>query len=173
MSDCSWADSSFDRGTIIGLFITVALDLFICWTTGASVVRRSWGTEAAYLELVGRENVTGQPWYLQDVPCSDVPNRNDSCQAGLYASGTVVQLMSAYAPICLAGFMAAALSSALASLTSGAKVLQALCRDHLFPGSRHLEKGYGKNDEPRRSAYLRDSRWHLHDRRSERDCAAD
>ena len=146
--------TAIPKGTIIGLLITVSLDLFICWTTGSSVVRRSWGTERAYLDLVAAENTTGVPWYLQDVPCSDVPGRNDSCQAGLYASGTVVQLMSAYGPLCLAGFMAAALSSALASLTSGAKVLQALCRDHLFPGSRHLERGYGANDEPRRAALL-------------------
>jgi amino acid transporter len=62
--------------------------------------------------------------------------------------------MSAFAPICIAGFMAAALSSALASLTSGAKVWQAVCRDRLFPFITVFEKGYGKNDEPRLSTAL-------------------
>lgn len=47
-----------------------------------------------------------------------------SCTSSLIPSNSVLQLMSAFGPICTAGFMAAALSSALASLTSGAKVLQ-------------------------------------------------
>uniref|UniRef100_A0A914D8R6 Amino acid permease/ SLC12A domain-containing protein n=1 Tax=Acrobeloides nanus TaxID=290746 RepID=A0A914D8R6_9BILA len=66
----------------------------------------------------------------------------------------VMELSSLWGPLITAGIFAATLSSALASLVSAPKIFQAVCKDRLFPYIGYFEKGYGRNDEPRRAYAL-------------------
>ena len=153
------------KGTIIGLLITAGLDMSICWLSGASAVRHSAGTIDALRALKADEaNGTAALWYTLEPDCFA---GNGTCPAGRWLpyglfrtprpglyNPNVFELMSAYSPVFVAGFMAATLSSALLSLISAGKVLQALCRDRLFPGSLLFERGFGKNDEPVPALFL-------------------
>lgn len=76
-----------------------------------------------------------------------------SCKFGLHNDMQVMQLISGFGPLVIAGTFAATLSSALASLVSAPKVFQAVSKDDIFPYISVFAKGYGKNDEPR-LAYL-------------------
>lgn len=81
-------------------------------------------------------------------------NFDYDCKWGLHNSYQVMTLVSAFGPLNYAGCFAATLSSALACFVSAPKVLQALCRDRLFPYLHVFGKGYGKNDEPLRAYAL-------------------
>ena len=59
----------------------------------------------------------------------------------------VMQDLSIFPPLIIAGLWAATLSSALASLVAAPRTLQALAKDRVLP--RFLSKGSGKGNEPR------------------------
>ncbi|XP_059176302.1 solute carrier family 12 member 3-like isoform X2 [Physella acuta] len=95
----------------------------------------------------------GQYSYSKDFVsnCSLVP---EGCKYGLLHSYQVVEMVSAWGPLILAGIFSATLSSALASLMSAPKVFQALCKDKIFPFLEYFGVGYGANDNPRRAFLL-------------------
>ncbi|KAF3770889.1 hypothetical protein M406DRAFT_34308 [Cryphonectria parasitica EP155] len=60
----------------------------------------------------------------------------------------ILQDTSLYAPTILAGELAVTFFSALMGILGAAKLMQALARDKLFPGSSLFGKGLKKTDEP-------------------------
>ena len=65
----------------------------------------------------------------------------------LQENSLVMQSISVFPPLVIAGLWAATLSSALASLVAAPRTLQALAKDRVMP--RFLSKGYGPSNEPR------------------------
>lgn len=51
--------------------------------------------------------------------------------------------------IAIIGVCTSSLSAALATLFGSSRILQALCRDRIFPAIEKIGKGYGSGDEPR------------------------
>ena len=66
----------------------------------------------------------------------------------------IMEKVSLFGPIVLAGIFAATLSSALASLVGSPKTFQAVCKDGIYKGLEFFGKGHGPNDEPRRAYVL-------------------
>ncbi|PSR90799.1 solute carrier family 12 member 3 [Coniella lustricola] len=60
----------------------------------------------------------------------------------------IIQDVNLYAPTVLAGELAVTFFSALMGILAAAKLMQALARDKLFPGSSFFGKGLKKTDEP-------------------------
>jgi len=65
----------------------------------------------------------------------------------LQGNSLVMESISIFPPLIIAGLWAATLSSALASLVAAPRTLQALGKDRVMP--RFLAKGYGPSNEPR------------------------
>ncbi|XP_064474706.1 solute carrier family 12 member 2-like [Ornithodoros turicata] len=131
------------KGTLLAIFITTLSYVGFAIIAGLCVVRDASGFyNGTDPEIVINElaNCTGFP--------------EDSCPYGLMNYFQVMEMVSAYGPLVIAGVFAATLSSALASLVSAPKVFQALCNDKLFPYIHWFGKGYGKNNEPRRGYVL-------------------
>jgi len=59
-----------------------------------------------------------------------------------------------YAPLTLAGVMAATLSSAMASSMGAPRILQAVAKDRLYKGLNPFARGSGQADNPRRALVL-------------------
>ncbi|GIZ04602.1 solute carrier family 12 member 2 [Caerostris extrusa] len=66
----------------------------------------------------------------------------------------VMKMASAFGPLIYAGIFAATLSSALVSIVSAPRILQALCVDGIIPWLNWFGKGYGKDNDPRRALAL-------------------
>ena len=66
--------TAIPKGIILGLIVTASFDMSICWLTGLTTVRFSSGSVDDLRYMKSRENVTGEPWYLQDPPCLAHPN---------------------------------------------------------------------------------------------------
>lgn len=60
----------------------------------------------------------------------------------------IIQDINLYAPTVFAGELAVTFFSALMGVLGAAKLMQALARDKLFPGSSFFGKGLKKSDEP-------------------------
>lgn len=73
---------------------------------------------------------------------------------GLYFNELIMQNMSFWGPLIIIGIFAATLSSALASLVGAPRIVQAFCKDQIFPGScaepvqRLFAKGRAKTNDP-------------------------
>ncbi|MBK1878172.1 amino acid permease [Pelagicoccus mobilis] len=65
----------------------------------------------------------------------------------LVGDALVMQTLSVFPPLIIAGLWAATLSSALASLVAAPRTMQALAKDRVVP--RFLSKGHGASNEPR------------------------
>lgn len=132
------------RGTLLAIFITTLSYIAFAVIAGTTVLR----------------DANGFPFNLTEagVNFADIANctmsEADKCEYGLMNYFQVMEMVSAYGPLVVAGVFAATLSSALASLVSAPKVFQALCNDKLFPYIHWFGKGFGKNNEPRRGYLL-------------------
>lgn len=65
-----------------------------------------------------------------------------------------MQQVATFAPLILAGVLAATLSSAMASFMGAPRILQSLSQDRLFPLLTPFAKGSGDMDNPRRALLL-------------------
>ena len=65
-----------------------------------------------------------------------------------------MQQVATFAPLILAGVLAATLSSAMASFMGAPRILQSLSQDRLFPLLTPFAKGSGETDNPRRALLL-------------------
>ncbi|XP_014667356.1 PREDICTED: solute carrier family 12 member 2-like [Priapulus caudatus] len=137
--DLADAQSAIPKGTLRAILLTTATYLVMGWMVGSTVIRDANGSTEDYYNAT--VNFT----------CS-APDASP-CRYGLLNDVHVMELISGFAPLILAGIFAATLSSALASLVGAPKVFQAVCKDNLFPGIHVFAVGSGNNDEPKR-AYL-------------------
>ncbi|XP_035208918.1 solute carrier family 12 member 2-like isoform X2 [Stegodyphus dumicola] len=128
--------SAIPKGTLLSILTTsLSYVLLIIWL-GFTTVRDATGDIQDYI------NET-----LQN--CTLTP-----CEYGLQNDYQVMKLASAFPPLIYAGIFAATLSSALVSIVSAPRILQALCLDGLIPSLTWLGKGYGADNDPRRSLAL-------------------
>ena len=74
--------------------------------------------------------------------------------AELSAGYDAMQRVSSYAPLVVAGVLAATLSSALASFLGAPRILQSLSADGVFPVLRYFAAGSGPGNNPRRGVLL-------------------
>lgn len=74
--------------------------------------------------------------------------------AALAADFAAMQRVSAYAPLVVAGVLAATLSSALASFLGAPRILQSLAADGVFPALAPFAEGSGPGNNPRRGVLL-------------------
>ena len=74
--------------------------------------------------------------------------------AALGADYAAMQRVSAYAPLVVAGVVAATLSSALASFLGAPRILQSLAMDGVFPLLQSFAAGSGPGNNPRRGVLL-------------------
>ncbi|SEA92667.1 amino acid permease [Marinobacterium iners] len=65
-----------------------------------------------------------------------------------------MQQVAVFAPLILAGVLAATLSSAMASFMGAPRILQSVSQDRLFPLLNPFSKGSGASDNPRRALLL-------------------
>ena len=72
----------------------------------------------------------------------------------LLTNMSIMQEASPTPYVVVVGIIISSISSALGSLFGGSRVLQALSRDKLFPGTAFFAKGSAKGDEPRRAVVL-------------------
>ncbi|XP_067936328.1 solute carrier family 12 member 2-like [Watersipora subatra] len=116
--------TAIPKGTLLAILISGLTYLACLWFLGATVVRDAG------------------------------PGCPSDCLEGLMNSYRVMEVVSAWGPIIIAGIFAATLSSALASLVSAPKIFQAVCKDRIFPYIHTFAKGYGPSEEPRLSYLL-------------------
>ncbi|MBE0619616.1 MAG: amino acid permease [Burkholderiales bacterium] len=74
--------------------------------------------------------------------------------AELSADYDAMQRVSSYAPLVIAGVLAATLSSALASFLGAPRILQSLSADGIFPMLKSFAAGSGPANNPRRGVLL-------------------
>ncbi|PAV63134.1 hypothetical protein WR25_12391 [Diploscapter pachys] len=127
-------------GTLIAIFATTIVYLLTVFITGCTFVRDADGTGFPVFNSTG----------FVPPECA----MNSTCEYGLMNNFQIIEDLSLWGPLILAGISAASLSSALASLVSAPKVFQAVCKDKLFPRIDYFAKGYGKAEEPRRGYIL-------------------
>ncbi|CAI2352393.1 unnamed protein product [Caenorhabditis sp. 36 PRJEB53466] len=125
-------------GTLLAILLTTLVYLATVWMTGATYVRFSNGTEPA---------VFNNTYFFP-------PDCTPDCPYGLSGYYRILEDLSFWPALIIAGIFAATLSSALASLVSAPKVFQAVCKDRLFPKIGYFAKTYGKNEEPKRAYIL-------------------
>ncbi|VDP11701.1 unnamed protein product [Soboliphyme baturini] len=125
------------RGTLLAIFCTTTTYAICVLITGSTCIRDASGS----IEDLYNGTLTD---------CA----MHQNCSYGLLNFFQVLELESLFSPLVLAGMFAASLSSALSSLVSAPKILQALCNDNLFPYLQYFGKGFGKTNEPRRGYIL-------------------
>ncbi|XP_077514330.1 bumetanide-sensitive sodium-(potassium)-chloride cotransporter-like [Amblyomma americanum] len=133
------------RGTLLAILITTLSYIAFAVIAGTTVLRDANGFDFNITE--------GEAVNFADI-ANCTMSEADKCEYGLMNYFQVMEMVSAYGPLVIAGVFAATLSSALASLVSAPKVFQALCNDKLFPYIHWFGKGFGKNNEPRRGYLL-------------------
>ncbi len=72
----------------------------------------------------------------------------------LVHNNLVISEIAVWPLLITAGVFAATLSSALASMMGAPRILQAVCKDGIFPRIKFLSKGSGPANEPRRAIIL-------------------
>ncbi|KAG0418013.1 hypothetical protein HPB47_005187, partial [Ixodes persulcatus] len=132
------------RGTLLAILITTLSYVGFAVIAGSTVLRDATG------EVLN--GTSPESLVLSFANCTATDT--GKCPYGLMNNHQVMEMVSAYGPLVIAGVFAATLSSALASLVSAPKVFQALCNDKLFPYIHWFGQGFGKNNEPRRGYVL-------------------
>lgn len=180
--DLKDAQKAIPKGTLLSILLTTLVYLVIAWMTGWSILRDAAGPVAASLLMPLNETYNGTlmdgvDHLLADYASTASPSGDSaadsllsnismslamdssacvpgSCKYGLHNDMQVMQMVSAFGPLTIAGIVSATLSSALASLVSAPRVFQAVCKDKIFPHIHIFAKGSGKSEEPRRAYAL-------------------
>jgi len=179
--DLKDAQKAIPKGTLLSILVTTLVYLAIAWMTGWSILRDAAGPVAVLLmplnETYNGTLMDGVDHLLANIPTTAFPSGDiqtdsllnnismnlatdsiacvpGSCKYGLHNDMQVMQMVSAFGPLTIAGIVSATLSSALASLVSAPRVFQAVCKDKIFPHIHIFAKGYGKAEEPRRAYAL-------------------
>ncbi|XP_071039917.1 solute carrier family 12 member 2 [Parasteatoda tepidariorum] len=139
--DLADPQTAIPKGTVLAIVISSISYIWFAFTAGSVYLRDANGNET--LAMNGTDMIRN---------CTFGPD--GMCPYGMMNFYEVMETVSAFGPIILAGIFAATLSSALASLVSAPKVFQALCKDKLFPHLHYFAKGFGKGNEPRRGYCL-------------------
>eukprot|EP00794_Sanderia_malayensis_P003357 gene3357-3846_t len=140
------------RGTLLAILITTLTYIGFVWMIGSSSAKDV--SVAVGCVAAGMSNGT-----LGNLKPTLSTNTTTSCvpsimKYGLLNDYRLMEKVSLYGPLVLAGIFAATLSSALASLVGSPKTFQAVCKDKIFHGLEFFGKGSGPNDEPRRAYVL-------------------
>ncbi|KAG8192636.1 hypothetical protein JTE90_017198 [Oedothorax gibbosus] len=115
----------------------------------------SYAAIVIFLGCTTVRDATGAPFSPNDSAAYFAPNcTGEGCPYGLMNDFQVMKLASAWAPLIYAGIFAACLSSALVSIVSAPRILQALCVDGIVPWLNFFGKGYGADNDPRRGLAL-------------------
>uniref|UniRef100_A0A8C5EGI4 Solute carrier family 12 member 1 n=1 Tax=Gouania willdenowi TaxID=441366 RepID=A0A8C5EGI4_GOUWI len=144
--DLKDAQGAIPKGTLLAIVITGITYLGVALCVSASVVRDATGNATDLIVPGTVCNGTAVAACKLGYDFSSCAEK--SCTFGSMNNFQVMTLVSAFGPLIIAGTFSATLSSALASLVSAPKVLQALCKDNIYTALRMFAKGYGKNDEP-------------------------
>ncbi|GMR41789.1 hypothetical protein PMAYCL1PPCAC_11984, partial [Pristionchus mayeri] len=131
--------SAIPKGTMLAIIVSTLIYLTVLIVSGSVFVRDTDGISPA-LAFPSIDNL----------PCSS----NASCPFGLYNYYQVMASISIWPPFIIIGILAATFSSALVSMVSAPKILQAVSADRLFPRISGLAKEYGKDGAPRRAYAL-------------------
>ncbi|CAN7941969.1 unnamed protein product [Ixodes hexagonus] len=102
------------RGTLLAILITTISYVAFAVIAGSTVLRDATG------EVLNGTNPETLVWSLANCSATDT----GKCPYGLMNNFQVMEMVSAYGPLVIAGVFAATLSSALASLVSAPKVFQ-------------------------------------------------
>ncbi|CAG0902473.1 unnamed protein product [Darwinula stevensoni] len=129
--------SAIPKGTLIAVFITFLTYLGYGVMAGSCSVRMASGDP---------EELLDNPTSLYLHPAFNCTGRD--CKWGLLQSSQMMTIMSAWGPLIYGGCFAATLSSAIASITGGPRVFQALAKDRLYPGLHFFAIGHGPNNDP-------------------------
>ncbi|KAB7507823.1 Solute carrier family 12 member 2, partial [Armadillidium nasatum] len=125
--------TAIPKGTLLAILLTFITYVIYPIIVGAGVVRDALGNETLYLEHKGMsESVYDNPNFNAS-SCGFYETGQAKCEYGLQNSFQVIELVSAWGPLIYVGCFAATLSSAIASLVGGPRVLQALAKDRLYP----------------------------------------
>ncbi|XP_065666504.1 solute carrier family 12 member 2 [Hydra vulgaris] len=132
-------------GTFTAIFLTSFSYLLLCWVVAVSAIRDATGVVGSQSCSTYVNISTGG-----NLSCINITaNSSVKYPYGTINDFNIMEKISLWGPIILAGIIAATLSSGLSSLVSAPKVFQAVCEDNIFPGISIFGKEYGRNKEPR------------------------
>ncbi|CAL4065736.1 unnamed protein product, partial [Meganyctiphanes norvegica] len=143
--------TAIPKGTLAAILTTFITYIIYPIMVSAAVVRDATGN-ITQLDL--SDNATAESQVAYTSCTKESSAEAEYCYRGLQNDFQVMTLVSGYGPLIYAGCFGATLSSAIASLVGGPRVLQALAKDRLYPGIHIFEVGYGANNDPVRGYML-------------------
>ncbi|CAG0912315.1 unnamed protein product [Notodromas monacha] len=155
LKDPSYAIPLGTLAAIVGTFFSYILLGLI--STGAVMRTASGNVTELYLMGVTDNSTTPTPFLLNAL---DPPTASDfilsqafqcddrDCKYGLLYNYQTMTMISSWGPMIYIGCFAASLSSAIATLCSGPRILMAMAQDKLYPGLGPFAVGWGPNQDP-------------------------
>ncbi|XP_070785986.1 solute carrier family 12 member 1 isoform X2 [Enoplosus armatus] len=144
--------AAIPKGTLLAILITGLTYLAVALCVSATVVRDATGNIND--NITAGALCTGPAAAACELGYNFSSCAVEKCNFGLINNNQVMTMVSGFGPLIIAGTFSATLSSALASLVSAPKVLQALCKDNIYKILHIFAKGHGKNNEPIRGYVL-------------------
>lgn len=124
------------KGTLLSILTTSVSYALLCVWLGFTMLRDATGSIEDYNNGKSTDCSAG------------------TCKYGLMNDYQVMYMSAGFGPLIYAGIFAACLSSALVSIVSAPRILQALCEDGVIPWLKWFGKGYGSDNDPRRALAL-------------------
>nr|QCG86252.1 Na+/K+/2Cl- cotransporter [Cypridopsis vidua] len=154
-------------GTLAAIAGTYFSYVLLGLISAASVMRVASGniTELYMPQMMPNSTVmpTPMPFIGNVTPTLSIPELMASrafqcedieCKFGLLYNYQTMTMMSSWGPMIYIGCFAASLSSAIATLCSAPRVLQAMAQDKLYPGIGPFGVGFGSSNDPVRGTIL-------------------
>ncbi|GMS88650.1 hypothetical protein PENTCL1PPCAC_10825, partial [Pristionchus entomophagus] len=135
--DLNNPQKAIPKGTILAICVSTLIYLTVLVVSGSVFVRSADG-------------ISPSTPSMDNLPCSV----NATCPYGMYNYYQVMTTISVWPPLIIIGILSATFSSALVSMVSAPKILQAVSTDRLFPRIAGLAKEYGSDRAPRRAYAL-------------------
>lgn len=146
------AQAAIPKGTLLAILITGITYLGVAMCVSACVIRDATGNLTSLINSSFPISCNGSTACELGWDFSECETK--TCNYGSMNNFQVMTMVSGFGPLIIAGTFSATLSSALASLVSAPKVLQALCKDNIYKILGFFAVGYGKNNEPIRGYIL-------------------
>ncbi|XP_014780900.1 solute carrier family 12 member 3 isoform X2 [Octopus bimaculoides] len=144
--------TAIPKGTFLSIAITTSIYAMISFTSGFTMMREVFIPSVTdFNSTLLNETSFNYPIVSETSPaCLMYTCR----KGGLHHDNSIVGIASATKYLILAGIFSATLSSALASLVSAPKVLQAVGKDKIYPCLFYFAKESGRNRDPRRAILI-------------------